>query len=62
MGADSTGPLVTGQKALVVIQLSAVFTEELAGAFDEALENLLGDSRWATKAKRIGTIVTNDES
>ena len=62
MGADSTGPLVSGKKALIVIQLKAILTEEVTGEFDTALADLLQDQRWADKAKRVGTIVTDDDS
>lgn len=59
MGADTTGPLVIGKKALIVIQLNGVLSAETTGAFDTALANLLQDSRWAEKAKRVGTIITD---
>ncbi|HTC25361.1 MAG TPA: hypothetical protein VK688_13460 [Gemmatimonadales bacterium] len=60
MGADSTGPLVSGKKALIVLQLKAILTAEVTGQFDSALAALLADSRWADKAKRVGTIITSD--
>lgn len=59
MGADTTGPLVIGKKALIVIQLNGVLSAETTGAFDSALADLLQDSRWAEKAKRVGTIITD---
>lgn len=63
MGADETGPIVSGKKALIVIQLKAILTAEVTGEFDAALEQLLEDTRWSTKAKRVGTIITDlDES
>jgi hypothetical protein len=62
VGADTTGPLVSGKKALIVIQLKAILTEEVTGEFDSALADLLQDQRWADKAKRVGTIITDDDS
>jgi hypothetical protein len=51
--------LVIGKKALIVIQLNGVLSAETTGAFDSALADLLQDSRWAEKAKRVGTIITD---
>ena len=48
-----------GKKALIVIQLNGVLSVEVTGQFDTALRTLLEDSRWAEKAKRVGTIIAN---
>jgi tripartite-type tricarboxylate transporter receptor subunit TctC len=59
LGADTTGPLVIGKKALIVIQLNGVLSAEITGKFDTELKKLLKDPRWAEKAKRVGTIITD---
>jgi hypothetical protein len=40
MGAD-TGPLLSGQKAYILLRLQGALSEEEADQFDEALKGLL---------------------
>ena len=57
MGGDNTGPLVTGQRAYILLQLKGDLSQDNATEFDKKLRQLLH----TVNGKRVGTMVSGDD-